>query len=112
MFVKVCKPLLNVSSGWAWERVRLCRLNNVGNVMTQQWDLHQNTVLCASEAVPKKVAVEELRFFQNSNWKLKTPLKEQLPEHIQNNLWVGCEQGFASRGLAGGDSSQHRSKWG
>ncbi|KAL2304821.1 hypothetical protein Nmel_006776 [Mimus melanotis] len=35
----------------------------------QYWEchVHQNRVLCASEAVPKKKAVEELRFFQNSN---------------------------------------------
>lgn len=90
--VKVYKPFLNLSSGWAWECVRLCRLSSLGNIMTQQWDLHQNRVLCASEAVPKKMAIEELRFFQNNNWRVKTPLQEQLPEHMQNNAGVGCEQ--------------------
>lgn len=86
VFVKMYnKPFLNVTSCQAWEGVRPCRPNSVGNVMTQQWHLHQNRVLCASEAVPKKVAVGEPRFFQNSSWRVKTALKEQLPGHVQNN---------------------------
>lgn len=110
--VKVYKPFLNISSGWAWECVRLCRLSSVGNIMTQQWDLHQNRVLCASEAVPKKMAVEELRFFSKittGGW--RHHCHEQLPEHVQNNAGVGCEQAL-HQGVGRRGRSQHSIKWG
>lgn len=103
--VKVYKPFLNISPGWAWECVRLCRLSSVGNIMTQQWDLHQNRVLCASEAVPKKMAVEELRFFSKittGGWRHHCRNSSLSTYKIILGLVVSR---LCIRGLAGGDAA-------